>query len=172
MQVADPRERFEDVYTSESRERLDPAAFAEAVESEVATAGWVVIAFAFDEGGRVLLVEQPWADGWICPGGALKEGESLSEGVRRELREETGIAVDPVAPRGVDEFAFVNEESGETVGWTLVVFEALARGTDLATDPGLDDEEITDIRWFDGLPATVYNPDLFEPVFDRCENAS
>lgn len=171
MRVTDPRDQFEDVYTSESRERVKPAAFAEAVESEAATAGWVVVAFAFDETGRVLLVDQPWADGWICPGGALKPGESLAEGVTRELREETGVAVEPVAPRGVDEFAFVNEASGETAGWTLVVFEAVAKSTDLASDPGIDGEEITDVQWFDGLPANVYNPNLFEPVFDRCANA-
>ncbi|WP_123534545.1 NUDIX hydrolase [Halosimplex salinum] len=171
MRVTDARERTDDLYVTESRENVDPASFAEVADSEAVTAGWVATAFAFDDDGRVLLVEQPWADGWICPGGALKSDESLSEGVARELREETGIEVDPVAPRGVDEFAFVNEETGETAGWTLVVYEAVAESTEIAVGHDVeDDEEITDARWFDGLPADVYNPDLFEPVYERCEN--
>ncbi|MFC7142615.1 NUDIX hydrolase [Halosimplex aquaticum] len=171
MQVTDPRERSGDLYVSESSAPLPPDDFAEAAESEAVTAGWVVTAFAFDDDGRVLLIEQPWADGWICPGGALKPDESLAEGATRELREETGVNIDPIAPRGVDEFSFVNEETGETIGWTLVVFEAVAESAELGDDLGLDGEEITDARWFDGLPDDVYNPDLFEPVYERCENS-
>lgn len=171
MQVTDPRERTDDLYVSESRATLAPDEFADAAGSEAVTAGWVVTAFAFDDDGRVLLIEQPWADGWICPGGARKPGESLAEAVTREVREETGIEIDPIAPRGVDEFAFVNEETEETVGWTLVVFEGFAESVELGADLGLDGEEITDAGWFDGLPEDVYNPDLFDPVYERCESS-
>ena len=31
---------------------------------------------------------------WFTPGGGLDHGESLSEGARRELREETGLVID------------------------------------------------------------------------------
>ena len=34
---------------------------------------------------------------WVSIGGAVEEGESLEEGALRELREETGIVVSPVA---------------------------------------------------------------------------
>ncbi|WP_436924336.1 NUDIX hydrolase [Halosimplex amylolyticum] len=171
MQVTDPRERTDDLYVGESRATVPPEDFEEVADSEAVTAGWVVTAFTFDDRGRVLLIEQPWADGWICPGGALKPGESLADGATRELREETGVDIDPIAPRGVDEFAFVNEETDETAGWTLVVFEAVAESAELEADLGLDGEEITDARWFDGLPDDVYNPDLFEPVYERCEHS-
>ena len=52
------------------------------------------------EGGRVLLIRRghaPMKGEWSLPGGALEVGETLLEGVRREVREETGLDVEPVA---------------------------------------------------------------------------
>jgi ADP-ribose pyrophosphatase YjhB (NUDIX family) len=34
-----------------------------------------------------------WAGKYICPGGRLEPGESLEEGVQREVREETGLEI-------------------------------------------------------------------------------
>ena len=44
--------------------------------------------------GRVVLVKrrhEPLAGQWSLPGGAIELGETLREGLRRELREEIGI---------------------------------------------------------------------------------
>ncbi len=44
--------------------------------------------------GRVVLVKrrhEPLAGQWSLPGGAVELGETLAEGLRRELREEIGI---------------------------------------------------------------------------------
>ena len=49
---------------------------------------------------QVLLVRrgtEPLKGKWSIPGGMLELGESLAAGVRREVREETGLDVDPVA---------------------------------------------------------------------------
>jgi mutator protein MutT len=46
--------------------------------------------------GRALLIKRgsaPLKDQWSIPGGTLELGESIQEGVRRELLEETGIEV-------------------------------------------------------------------------------
>lgn len=46
--------------------------------------------------GRALIVKRgkaPLLDQWSIPGGMLEVGETLTEGVRRELLEETGITV-------------------------------------------------------------------------------
>ena len=45
--------------------------------------------------GRLLLVQQrvSQARAWSLPGGKLEPGETLEEGLRREMREETGLAV-------------------------------------------------------------------------------
>ena len=47
---------------------------------------------------RVLLVRrgrEPLLGEWSLPGGALELGERLEDGVRREVREETGLDVEP-----------------------------------------------------------------------------
>ena len=47
--------------------------------------------------GRVLLIKrrfEPLAGRWSLPGGALEVGETLAEGLAREMREETGLDVD------------------------------------------------------------------------------
>jgi ADP-ribose pyrophosphatase YjhB (NUDIX family) len=48
------------------------------------------------DNGRVLLIRrgsEPLRGEWSIPGGTLELGESLKEGVARELREETGLDV-------------------------------------------------------------------------------
>ena len=60
-------------------------------ERPVVGVGGVVI-----EEGRALLIRrgsEPLCGQWSIPGGTLELGESLQEGVGRELREETGLEV-------------------------------------------------------------------------------
>lgn len=50
-----------------------------------------------DERGRLLVVRRgndPARGRWTLPGGKLERGEHLAEAVRRELSEETGLAVE------------------------------------------------------------------------------
>ena len=60
-------------------------------ERPVVGVGGVII-----ENGRALLIRrgsEPLKGQWSIPGGTLELGESLQEGVIRELREETGLDV-------------------------------------------------------------------------------
>lgn len=41
--------------------------------------------------GRVLLVDPPYVEGWSLPGGHLAGGETVAEGLAREVREELGL---------------------------------------------------------------------------------
>ena len=63
-------------------------------EAPIVGVGAVVI-----EGGRVLLVRRgqaPLKGEWSLPGGALELGETLQQGVEREVLEETGLMVEAV----------------------------------------------------------------------------
>ena len=51
------------------------------------------------EGDEILLVErgrEPLKGYWSLPGGVLETGESLKDGIRREVREETGLEIEPL----------------------------------------------------------------------------
>ena len=57
-----------------------------------------------DRVGRILLVKHIrerggfWQGKWICPGGELESGETIEEGIKREVREETQLEIDLVSP--------------------------------------------------------------------------
>lgn len=59
-------------------------------------------AVILDDQERVLLVKHVpeksgfWAEKYICPGGRLEPGESLEDGLRREIWEETSLEIDIV----------------------------------------------------------------------------
>jgi ADP-ribose pyrophosphatase YjhB (NUDIX family) len=168
MDVTDPQEAYDDLHVTQNREVLDAEEFADSTRSEAATVGWLLVGYVFDEAGRMLLVDEPWADGWKTPAGVLDPGETLAEAAVREIREETGVEATPVRPHAVDEVTFENEATGATDGWTAVHFELAAETTALDDDPGLADEEIDDVRWFEGLPEDLFGPELTTTVYERC----
>lgn len=90
-----------------------------------------------DASGRLLLVRRgraPAAGKWSLPGGKLLPGESLTDGVARELREETGLTVKPGPCAGI-----VTRGPYEIHDYfCTVVTGALCAGDDAA-----------DVRWVD-----------------------
>lgn len=54
-----------------------------------------------DEQGRLLLVHKTDNDLWALPGGGHDIGESISETAIREVREETGVSVEPTGIVGL-----------------------------------------------------------------------
>jgi len=52
-----------------------------------------VFGLLFDREDKVLLCHRRDYDLWNLPGGGLEKGESVSEGLKRELWEETGLTV-------------------------------------------------------------------------------
>ena len=71
-----------------------------------------------DEGGRVLLVKHVperggfWQGKWICPGGRLNLGESIEQGIKREVWEETGLEISLTTP--LVPFERIVKDRGET----------------------------------------------------------
>jgi ADP-ribose pyrophosphatase YjhB (NUDIX family) len=62
----------------------------------VSVAGVVI-----DERGRALLIQRRDNGHWEAPGGILERDEDVLTGLRREVREETGLEVEPIALTGV-----------------------------------------------------------------------
>jgi ADP-ribose pyrophosphatase YjhB (NUDIX family) len=58
-------------------------------------------AIVVDQQGEILLQRRADNDRWALPGGTMEIGETLADAVIREVREETGLDVEPVRIVGV-----------------------------------------------------------------------
>ncbi len=107
-------------------------------------------ALCVDDAGRLLLTRRAWepyAGMWDLPGGFLGEGEHPLDALRRELREETGLDVEPT-------------------GWFGAYMVPYGEGPDVRIDPNLDGlarvaggepqaaDDVSELRFFarDELP--------------------
>jgi ADP-ribose pyrophosphatase YjhB (NUDIX family) len=105
-------------------------------------------AVCFDERGRVLLGRRGLDPGkglWDLPGGFLHEDEHPLDGLRREIREETGLEVDPI-----DFIGFWLEPYDERIVLCLT-WTASVSGEPRAAD------DLVELRWFepDELPSAA-----------------
>jgi 8-oxo-dGTP diphosphatase len=82
------------------------------------------------DGDRVLLIRrghEPLQGQWSIPGGALEVGETLNEGVQREVLEETGLTVEPVAM--IEVFDRIARDEEDRVRFHYVLVDYLCRVT-------------------------------------------
>ena len=106
----------------------------------VAGVGGVVI-----RGSDVLLVRRahaPRKGEWSLPGGHVELGESLTEAVRREVLEETGVEVE-VGPV-VEAFDRVHRDEAGLVRYHFVIVDFLCHAVGGALRPG---DDAADARW-------------------------
>jgi ADP-ribose pyrophosphatase YjhB (NUDIX family) len=114
--------------------------------SSKATAGALVV----DDEGRVLLGRrraQPFEGRWDIPGGFLEEGEHPLDGMRRELREETGLEVEPIEFLGI----WMDRYGGDSTAESTLNLYWTARPVAGEPDPA---DDVSELRWFapDELP--------------------
>jgi 8-oxo-dGTP diphosphatase len=89
-----------------------------------------------DDHGRALLIQRHDNHHWEPPGGILELDETVQDGLRREVREETGLDIEPDTLTGV--YKNMNR------GIIALVFRCKITGGQLATN-----DEVTDFRWAD-----------------------
>jgi 8-oxo-dGTP diphosphatase len=146
--------------------RRDADEFALLRDREAAQADWVVIGVVLNARHQVLLAYNSDDESWVFPGGALQTGESLSEGLVREVREKSGVPVIPGRPRALDEV--VCHHAGETDGYRTVVFDATPESTESGENLGESGKSIGKISWFDGLPENVFKRASTAEALVRC----
>jgi len=88
---------------------------------------------------KVLLIKrknEPFRDQWALPGGFLEENETLAEGAKRELEEETGLKLEKLQQIGA--FGTPGRDPrGRTISiafLTLIDAEAKVKASDDAVD--------------------------------------
>lgn len=103
-----------------------------------------------DGQGRVLLslrAVEPYAGRWDLPGGYLAEHEHPLDGLRRELREEAGVEIEPVELLGIwMDWYGDGPDANATLNlyWTARITAGMPRPAD----------DVAELRWFppDELP--------------------
>lgn len=116
------------------------------------------------DGERVLLVKrgrEPLKGVWSIPGGKLELGETLREGVRRELREEAGLEVRVLEM--VEVFERISRDADGRTAYHFVLIDFLceaAPGIACAADDAdevawVERSRVGDYETTEGAPAVI-----------------
>jgi 8-oxo-dGTP diphosphatase len=109
---------------------------------------------------------------FTLPGGGVEVGESLAEAVQREVREETGLSIEPLALAGTREV--ISRDEAGRVQRHFVILAFAARW--VAGEPRLN-EELAEARWMRpaalrDLPTTEGLAGIVAAAFDLFERGA
>ena len=113
-----------------------PAMKNQAIRRPVPAVAAVIV-----EDGRLLLIRrgaEPSRGKWSLPGGSVEWGETLTDAVRREVREETGLEIEVGKVAGVFDIITDDEE------YHYVIVDYFARPVGGELRPG---DDASDARW-------------------------
>jgi ADP-ribose pyrophosphatase YjhB (NUDIX family) len=116
------------------------------------------------DGSRVLLVRrgsEPLKGQWSIPGGLLELGESLTNGVVREVQEETGLTVEPVEL--VELLDRIHRE-GERVRYHYVIADYLCQVKGGTLEAATDADEV---RWVERAEWNSHSALKLDPITVR-----
>lgn len=100
---------------------------------------------------------------WSLPGGALETGETLEQGVIREVREETGLKVEPVKVLEIFERIIRDADGAAEYHYVLIDYVCRIAGGKLG--PG---DDVSRVAWVarGELPAYRITPGTL-PVIEK-----
>ena len=118
--------------------------------------------------GRVLLVQrgrEPSKGKWSLPGGVLEVGESLTEGVAREVQEETGLVVESVELiELIDRIVKEPASEGGNVRYHYVIADYLCRVVGGVLQAASDAEAV---RWVERAEWNSHSALVLDPITVR-----
>jgi 8-oxo-dGTP diphosphatase len=125
---------------------------------------FLAVSAAIVRDGKILVVRRarPPAHGvYTLPGGVVEVGETLVEAVAREIREETGMTIEPVALAGFRETVVRDAQDRVERHFVILCFAARWQ----AGEPVLN-EELSEAHWIDPAELAGLNttPGLAEIV--------
>lgn len=135
---------------------------------------YLAVSAAIIRDGRVLIVRRARAPSrglYTLPGGAVEAGETLTQAIVREVREETGLTIEPVALAGEREV--ISRDEAGRVARHFVILAYAARW--IAGEPALDGE-LDEARWMQpseiaSLRTTEGLSEIVAAAFKKLENA-
>ena len=135
---------------------------------------FLAVSAAIVRDGKILVVRRARAPAhglYTLPGGVVEVGETLMEAVVREVREETGMTVEPVALAGFREALARDAQDRVERHFVILCFAARWQ----AGEPVLN-EELDEARWIDpaelaGLKTTAGLAEIVAAAFDRLKAA-
>jgi len=131
---------------------------------------FLAVSAAIVRDGKILVVRRarPPAHGvYTLPGGVVEVGETLKEAVAREVREETGMAIEPVTLAGFRETVVRDAQDRVERHFVILCFAARWQ----AGEPVLN-EELSEAHWIDpaelaGLETTPGLADIVAAAYER-----
>jgi len=130
---------------------------------------WAVGGLLHDGHGRVLLIrhkpESRWGNQWLTPGGRLEEGETVLQGLMREVREEVGVRL--TNPNLTRIFNETFTDGARVRHGYFAQFVARVSSARIRAGP-----DVRDVRWFDDLPENMAFRGDYVEDFRRLRSAS
>ena len=141
---------------------------AESVDREYPRAPIVGVGAVVVDAGRVLLIQrgrEPSKGKWSLPGGMLEVGESLHDGVVREVEEETGLKVEPLElVELLDRIVHDETSAGKRVRFHYVIADYLCRVSGGALKAASD---AAAVRWAERAEWNSHSALALDPITVR-----
>jgi len=106
---------------------------------------FLAVSAAIIRDGRVLVTQRARGPGigiWSMPGGVVEAGETLTEALIREIKEETDLTIEPVTLAGHREVVVRDRDGRALRHFVILCFASRL----IAGEPKLN-EELSDARW-------------------------
>jgi ADP-ribose pyrophosphatase YjhB (NUDIX family) len=128
------------------------------------TRPYLAVSAAIFRAGRVLIVRRgvpPMQGIYTLPGGGVELGETLEQAVMREVREETGLAIEPLSLAGYRQVIARDSEGKIERHFVILPFAArylageISLNAELAEAKWLLPSELSGLRTTEGLAEIV-----------------